>query len=77
MVICFKELERLIVRWLSVLGESVIHVSGVDGWQVGPRLVGRMDDIRDKETDLLMLPTLAEFFKQETPKTLPFSSEDG
>lgn len=36
-----------------------------------------MDDVRDKETDLLMLPALAEFFKQETPKTLPFSSEDG
>lgn len=46
-------------------------------WQVGPRLVGRMDDVREKETGLLMLPALAEFFKQGTPKTLLVSSEDG
>lgn len=36
-----------------------------------------MDDVREKETGLLMLPTLAEFFKQGTPKTLLVSSEDG
>lgn len=65
------------MRWLPVLVESVIHGSEVDGWQVGPRLVGRMDDVREKETELLMLPALAEFFKQGTPKTLPVSSEDG
>lgn len=36
-----------------------------------------MYDVREKETGLLMLPSLAEFFKQETPKTLLVSSEDG
>lgn len=63
------------MRWLPILGESGIHVSEVDGWQVGPRLVGRMDDVREKETGLLMLPALAEFFKQGTPKTLLVSSK--
>lgn len=36
--------------------------------------VGIVDDVRGKETDLLILPVLAEFFKQETMKTYGMSS---
>lgn len=40
--------------------------------------VGRMNEVQERETDLLILLLLDEFFKQKTPKTYSMSSpEDG
>lgn len=42
------------------------------------RGLGRMNEMCEKESDLLILPLLDEPFKQKTPKTRPMSSpEDG